>query len=81
MPRISKDKASRHGGIVKLSEGLEAQGINSMERIDCHIDCPLFWEGEDGPNTVGDAKKPTQGFYVKGFTYVPFKIVTPRCNA
>ena len=46
MPRISKDKASRHGGIVKSSEGLEVQGINSIERMDCQTDCPLFWDGE-----------------------------------
>ena len=81
MPRISKDRASRHGGTVKSSEGLEVQGIHSTERMECQIDCPLFWEGEDGPNTVRDTKKSIQGFYVKGFTHVSFKIATPRCDA
>jgi len=81
MPRISKDKASRHGGIVKSSEGLEVQGINSIERMDCQVDCPLFSEGEDGPITARDAKKSIQGFYVKGFTHMSFNIVTPICDA
>ena len=55
-----------------------------MERMDCQIDCPLFWEGKDGPNAVRDAKKsiqPTLGIYVKGFTHVSFKFMTPICDA
>ena len=81
MPKISKGKASRHGGIVKSSEGLVVQGINSIERMDCQIDYLPFWEGEDGPSTVRDAKKSIQGFYVKGFMHVSFKIVTSICDA
>jgi len=70
------------GNYAKKRQDLPLAGSwDSIERMDCQVDCPLFPEGEDGPNTVRDAKKSIQGFYVKGFTHMSFNIVTPICDA